>query len=1072
MATQKRFIAKNGLDNNNNSITNVTTLTATGIISGSELTSSLSSGDEGGQINLAQPQTNTTMGGGVTIDVYQNKLRFFEQGGSARGVYIDLTTASGGVGTNLLGGTGNVSSVSIVSANGFAGTVATSTTTPAITLSTSITGILKGNGTAISAATAGTDYASPSQTMYIGTTSVAINRATANLALTGISSVTLPGSTSGTVQLIPTAAVGTGTILTIPATTGTIITTGDSATVTNTMLAGSIAITKLVSSTISGVSLGSSLNELTISSPLVGTSYNGSTAVTLSIPAATTSVSGYLTSTDWNTFNGKGSGSVTSVGFTGGIISVATATTTPALTVVGTSGGIPYFSSASTWATSAALAASSLVIGGGAGVAPSTITTGTGVTTALGVAVGSAGAFVTFNGALGTPSSGTVTNLTGTASININGTVGATTATTGAFTTVSASGQITSTIAIGTAPFVVTSTTPVTNLSIGGNAGTVTTVTQTNIAGAVTPSISGNVLTSNGTAWISSAPSGVSSVNTRTGAVTLTSADVGLGNVTNNAAVANLSGTNTGDQVIPVASSTTPAALGSAAVGTGTTFARADHVHASPTTITGNAGTATSIAAGVAGSIPYQSAASTTAMTAASTVNGQVLTTVTAGGAPTWVSPTVGTVTSVTGTAPVVSSGGTTPAISMAAATASVNGYMTSTYATKLDGISAGATTNTGTVTSVAALTLGTTGTDVSSTVATGTTTPVITLNIPTASATNRGVLSSTDWGIFNGKQAAGAYLTSAVTSVGGTGTVSGLTLTGTVTSTGSLTLGGTLALGSLNTLGTAAGLSATLIVGSGGTGVTTLTGIPYGNGTSAFTVATAAQLVTAIGASTTLVAGSMSSADKTKLDAITGTNTGNETGTTIRAALGITTLSGSNTGDQTSVSGSSGSCTGNAATSTNASAVNGTSGQMNGDGWWRSTGATGWYSTTYAVGIYSTAVNSVSTYGTTVSFTASGNITAYSDLRLKENIVTVDNALDKVMQLRGVYYNRIEDKTQKRKVGVIAQEIQKVLPEVVLEDNDMNKTLSVDYGNIVALLIEAIKEQQSQIDSLLESRQ
>jgi len=63
---------------------------------------------------------------------------------------------------------------------------------------------------------------------------------------------------------------------------------------------------------------------------------------------------------------------------------------------------------------------------------------GTGVATALGVNVGSAGAFVTFNGALGTPSSGTVTNLTGTASININGTVGATTPTTGNFTTVTA----------------------------------------------------------------------------------------------------------------------------------------------------------------------------------------------------------------------------------------------------------------------------------------------------------------------------------------------------------------------------------------------------------------------------------------------------------------------------------------------------------------------------------------------------------------------------------------------------------------------------------------------------------
>ena len=58
-----------------------------------------------------------------------------------------------------------------------------------------------------------------------------------------------------------------------------------------------------------------------------------------------------------------------------------------------------------------------------------------------------------------------------------------------------------------------------------------------------------------------------------------------------------------------------------------------------------------------------------------------------------------------------------------------------------------------GTVTSVAALTLGTTGTDLSSTVATGTTTPVITLNVPTASATNRGALSSTDWSTFNNKQ-------------------------------------------------------------------------------------------------------------------------------------------------------------------------------------------------------------------------------------------------------------------------------------------------------------------------------
>jgi hypothetical protein len=176
-------------------------------------------------------------------------------------------------------------------------------------------------------------------------------------------------------------------------------------------------------------------------------------------------------------------GSVTSVSFTGGLISVATPTTTPALTVAGTNGGIVYFSSASTWASSAALAANALVIGGGAGVAPSTTTTGTGVVTALGVNTGTAGAFVVNGGALGTPSSGTVTNLTGTASININGTVGATTATTGAFTTVSASGAITSTVATGTAPFVVASTTQVANLN-AATAGTATNATNVGITAA------------------------------------------------------------------------------------------------------------------------------------------------------------------------------------------------------------------------------------------------------------------------------------------------------------------------------------------------------------------------------------------------------------------------------------------------------------------------------------------------------------------------------------------------------------------------------------------------------------
>ena len=112
-----------------------------------------------------------------------------------------------------------------------------------------------------------------------------------------------------------------------------------------------------------------------------------------------------------------------------------------------------------------------------------------------------------------------------------------------------------------------------------------------------------------------------------------------------------------------------------------------------------------------------------------------------------------------------------------------------------------------GSVTSVAALTLGTTGTDLSSTVATGTTTPVITLNVPTASASNRGALSATDWSTFNNKQPAGSYVT-----VGG---ALGTPSSGTLTNCTFPTL-------NQNTTGTAAGLSTILAVASGGTGTAT----------------------------------------------------------------------------------------------------------------------------------------------------------------------------------------------------------------------------------------------------------
>ena len=163
-----------------------------------------------------------------------------------------LTSAGAGTPTWTTPTTGTVTAVSVVSANGLAGTVATATTTPAITLSTTVTGLLKGNGTAISAATSGTDYAP----------------ATSGTSI-------LYGNGAGGFSNV---AIGTG----VAFSGGTLSATGSGGTVTS----------------------------VTGTAPVVS---SGGTTPAISMAAATTSVNGYLTSTDWTTFNNKGSGTVTSV---------------------------------------------------------------------------------------------------------------------------------------------------------------------------------------------------------------------------------------------------------------------------------------------------------------------------------------------------------------------------------------------------------------------------------------------------------------------------------------------------------------------------------------------------------------------------------------------------------------------------------------------------------------------------------------------------------------------------------------------------------------------------------------
>lgn len=197
----------------------------------------------------------------------------------------------------------------------------------------------------------------------------------------------------------------------------------------------------------------------------------------------------------------------------------------------------------------------------------------------------------------------------------------------------------------------------------------------------------------------------------------------------------------------------------------------------------------------------------------------------------------------------------------------------------------------------------------------------------------------------------------------------------------------------------------------------------------------------------------------------------------------------------------------------TNGYAMNGVN-----TGWFRSSGTQGWYNETYNGGIYMTDATYVRTYngksflcnsvmrvegtapqvqlwdsdhsilrylyadGGSMGFlnssgnwslindnsgntTSTGNVTAYSDIRLKKDIELIPDALDKVCTLRGVTYERID--SGERQTGVIAQEVQAVLPEAVMTMTDEQQTLSVAYGNLVGLLIEAIKGLKAEVDAL-----
>ena len=98
---------------------------------------------------------------------------------------------------------------------------------------------------------------------------------------------------------------------------------------------------------------------------------------------------------------------------------------------------------------------------------------------------------------------------------------------------------------------------------------------------------------------------------------------------------------------------------------------------------------------------------------------------------------------------------------------------------------------------------------------------------------------------------------------------------------------------------------------------------------------------------------------------------------------------------------------------------------------------------------------------------TFNNDVTAFSDKRLKTDIKNIDDALSKVIKMQGVYYKRNDIQDAKEQIGVLAQDMEEILPQVVITADDDIKTKSVDYGKLTSVLIESIKQLKTEIDEL-----
>ena len=495
---------------------------------------------------------------------------------------------------------------------------------------------------------------------------------------------------------------------------------------------------------------GAYLTTVTSDTPLTG---SGTTGSHLSIPAATSSINGYLTSTDWNIFNNKGSvSSVSGTGSVNGLTLTGTVTSSGNLTLGGAITGFAT-SGANTNLTSVALTTGTI------STAPASSTDIVNKSYADSIASG-----VNFHAACQYATDAALATNTYN-----NGASGV-----GATLTAVLNGA----------------------LVIDGH-----TFTTPDIGARVL--IKNEVTQANNGVYTVTAVGGVSAVYVLTRATDYDTSGSGTNEVDQGDLLLVINGTvnaNTSwvqQTPLPITIGTTAlvflqfAAVQTYTAGTGLTLA----TNQFSITDTGTAGTYGS--ASLIPVITTNAQGQVTGVTTAANPQGTVTSVATANG----------TGISVTGS-PITSSGTLTITNTAPDQTvAFTNGTgisVTGTYPNFT--ITNTASAGSGTVTSVAALTLGTTGTDLSSTVANSTTTPVITLQVPTASAANRGALSSTDWSTFNGKQAALGYtpvnkagdtMTGALNLVAGTASVAPLGFqTGTnltTAATGSMEFDGTV---------------------------------------------------------------------------------------------------------------------------------------------------------------------------------------------------------------------------------------------------------------------------------------